>query len=417
MSQSAYPATNAPAAQAPAASKPQSMYFVNFFVDFFFVGGASILLYLFLKSTLVELIDIRDINRADEAAAAVAASKKPIAFSVLQFISLANFLVLIGNWPHFSATNYRLYQSKENIMQYPFTAMAVPFLVFGAVLASFASKDNIAPIFIKFYLMWSSYHFCGQTVGITLIYARRAGVQVQRWERFALSGFLYATFIKGMALGDFVQDFNTIQVPGFGLPQWFKDATTVWLYISSGLLVLAVISWNVRARKMIPIIVVVPALAQLVWFVIANDSNSTFQCAGFNYLVPFFHSIQYLLIAWGLQLKEKMDREHIDPSVRYVTLETLRWWAINIAGGVFLFWLLPRIFSYPETRDIRESSFWIEGIVIAGVQVHHFFVDGVIWKLRRTTVSSPLMVNIDELIHAPLSAPVAVSASNAEAPK
>ena len=39
------------------------------------------------------------------------------------------------------------------------------------------------------------------------------------------------------------------------------------------------------------------------------------------------------------------------------------------------------------------------GIVLAAIQIHHFFVDGVIWKLKSSSVSSPLMVNLDDLIH------------------
>jgi hypothetical protein len=37
-------------------------------------------------------------------------------------------------------------------------------------------------------------------------------------------------------------------------------------------------------------------------------------------------------------------------------------------------------------------------VTIAVVQIHHFFVDGVIWKLKRKTVSSPLMVNLGDLV-------------------
>jgi hypothetical protein len=37
------------------------------------------------------------------------------------------------------------------------------------------------------------------------------------------------------------------------------------------------------------------------------------------------------------------------------------------------------------------------GILAAGVNIHHFFVDGVIWKLRDAATSSALMINIAEL--------------------
>jgi hypothetical protein len=37
-------------------------------------------------------------------------------------------------------------------------------------------------------------------------------------------------------------------------------------------------------------------------------------------------------------------------------------------------------------------------VVIATVQIHHFLVDGVIWKLKRQTVSHPLMANARDFI-------------------
>ena len=38
------------------------------------------------------------------------------------------------------------------------------------------------------------------------------------------------------------------------------------------------------------------------------------------------------------------------------------------------------------------------GVTIIAVQIHHFFVDGVIWKLKRKSVSSPLMVNLHDML-------------------
>jgi hypothetical protein len=41
------------------------------------------------------------------------------------------------------------------------------------------------------------------------------------------------------------------------------------------------------------------------------------------------------------------------------------------------------------------------GVISAGVQVHHFFVDGVIWKLRNKTTASPLMLSFRDLFDRP----------------
>jgi len=110
-----------------------------------------------------------------------------------------------------------------------------------------------------------------------------------------------------------------MEIPSLRLPEWVHITCEVWMYLSGVLLLLLVARWCVQNKRMLPPIVLLPALTQFVWFVLGAEY------AAFNRFVPFFHSLQYLLIAWSMQLKEKLDREHIQPSSRYVALESLRW--------------------------------------------------------------------------------------------
>jgi hypothetical protein len=134
------------------AAKPSHRgYFVNAPADMLLVGGASILTFICFSLFYTEL-------------------RTP------EVITLSIYLAWIINWPHFSMLTYRLYQSRRNIEQYPFTALVIPFVVLGGVLLSFAYPLAVAPYFAKLFLIWSPYHFSAQTIGITMIYARRHGV-------------------------------------------------------------------------------------------------------------------------------------------------------------------------------------------------------------------------------------------------
>jgi hypothetical protein len=141
-------------------------------------------------------------------------------------------------------------------------------------------------------------------------------------------------------------------------------------------------------RRLIPPIVLLPALTQYVWFVAGASLLS------FTVFVPALHSLQYLLIAWSMQLREKLDRGRITPSPRYVASESLRFGLINFLGGAALFYALPQLMAELAAVNLYAAT----GIVIAGVQIHHFFVDGVIWKLKSKAVSSPLMGSFSELV-------------------
>lgn len=355
----------------PSASppRPTSLYFVNWFVDIAVIGGISILTYCLLRV-------FHDGSRTEVAT------------------GLAMALAWVCNWPHFSATNYRLYHARANIMQYPMTALVVPWIILAGMAGSFLAPLLLAPIFIKLFLIWSPYHFSGQTLGITLIYARRCGFPVGRWERLGLSTFIFGTFITMTARfevstrGD---QFYGIHYPTLGLPDWIPVVLDLVTHAGGVLFLILAGRWMWRNGRGLPPILLVPALAQYFWFMVGAGWMS------FVEFVPFFHSLQYLLIAWSMQLKEKMDLRHIAPSPRYVFSESVLWGLLNFLGGVALFYYLPRAASLVTGVEILFAT----GVVISAVQIHHFFVDGVIWKLKRQTVASPLMVNIHDMLSAP----------------
>jgi hypothetical protein len=345
----------------------RSLYFVNWWTDTLIIGGLSIVTWLALLAFY---------HSADP---------QPIFWFAL-------VLSLVVNYPHFSATVYRLYQSPDNIRQFPVTAWGLPLILFGAVGASFWQPDVIAPYFLMLFLLWSPYHYSGQTIGLTMVYARRADFPIGRRERTALSAFVFSAFVCGVirfqqngTSGGFT-DFYGMSVPAFPLPDWMDAAAQAVMW--TGALVFAgfVLIWCLEQKRPMPPIVLLPALTHFVWFVPGASLKS------FWIVVPFFHSLQYLLIALVMQLKVRIDVVRGEHSWRRIGAEARRWGSRNILGGILLFIGLPAALSW-----LPLPLMTIAGILAAAVNIHHFFVDGVIWKLRDTATSSALMMNIAEL--------------------
>ena len=356
-------------------SSAQSLYFLNAPTDALLVGGLSLLAFALMG--LVQHV------------------QGPRAHWLWGIAALA----WLCNWPHFAATNYRLYHSRETIAQYPLTAFLVPLVMAAGAWASLASPQLVAPFFVKLFLLWSPYHYSGQAVGITLLYARRGDIRIGPWPRRALAGFIFGTFLFNMARVEATLSpitYYSLKVPTLGLPAWVATVTGASMAAcGAGFLVWAA-AWSVRHRRLLPPILFVPALAQFVWFVVGGRVPSFF---GF---VPFFHGLQYLLIAWSMQLGETLGSGGTPPAPRAVLGLSLRWGAWVFAGGIALFWLLPRLVAgRGVTLDV------VEPVVIAAVQMHHFFVDGVIWKLRHARVRSPLLINLDALVRGRPSAEAA----------
>jgi hypothetical protein len=349
----------------------RSLYFVNGPVDFAVIGGISLAIFAVLKIAAME-------------------GRNP------QGAWLAAWLAWVVNWPHVSASSYRLYHSRSNINQYPFTAIGVPLLILAGVGASYWGPAAFAPAFVKLFLIWSPYHFSGQSFGVSLIYARRAGITFGRFERAALSGFIYSTFVSSVFRSEDTRatsSYHGIQIPRLGIPEWIGDASLWATYALGGLLLALCALKCVRERRLIPPIILLPPLTQFLWFIPGAGVPS------FTEFVPFFHSLQYLLIVWSMQLKERADRSGATPSRAFVFRESVHWGLVNFWGGAALFWILPRagqLFGHP--LDFSEP------VIIAAGQIHHFFVDGVIWKLRNPNVASPLLVSLGDLIRQPARA-------------
>jgi hypothetical protein len=352
-----------------------SPYFVNLPVDFLLIGGASMIFYLLMR-------EFHSGVRTE------------------RIIWWGVALSWVVNWPHFSATSYRLYSNTDHLRQYPVTAIAAPILMAAAVFGSFASPLVIAPYFVKLFLIWSPYHFSGQSIGISLLYARRGQHKVESAERFTLSGFIYGTFLVNSLradVGTTGYEYYGVKVPGFGLPACVPSVAQAWMY-TCGLIFLVLLARSaLQERKVPPLMYLVPGLTQYTWFVLGGYGTT----AGFTEFVPFFHSLQYLLIAWAMQLKERADREHIPGTVTYVSLETLRWYVLNFVGGVILFWALPTLAEQKGGMPHELAT----AVLICAVQIHHFFVDGVIWKLKTKSVVSPLLVNVPTMVRDAQAAP------------
>ena len=345
---------------------PSSLYFVNWWTDTLIIGGLSIVTWVVLFAFY---------HSADT---------QPIFWFAL-------ILSLVINYPHFSATIYRLYQSPDNIRQFPVTAWGLPLILLGALGASFWQPDGIAPYFVMLFLLWSPYHYSGQTIGLTMVYARRAGFPIGRRERVALSAFVFSAFVCGVIRfqqngtnGGFIE-FYGMSVPAFPLPDWMDAAAQAVMW--TGALVFAGFAfvWCFGQKRLMPPIVLLPALTHFVWFVPGAGLKS------FWIVIPFFHSLQYLLIALVMQLKVRIDVAGGEHSWRRIGAEARRWGSRNILGGILLFIGLPAVFSWLPLPLMTTA-----GILAAAVNIHHFFVDGVIWKLRDTATSSALMMNIAE---------------------
>ncbi len=350
----------------------QSLYFVNGWLDAAMLGGLSIVTFVVLRL----FFD---------------GTARPAGI-----IQAAATLSVFVNYPHFSATVYRLYQSPDNIRQFPVTAFGLPVLIIAAVAASLWQPELVAPYFLILFLFWSPFHYSGQTIGITMLYARRGNFEIGQWQRLALSTFVYSTFFVSFAHAHITSMVRYgVTIPIIQIPAWF-DAISIAVMCAGALSFLYfVYRWSRANSRIPPPIILLPAFTQFVWFFPATQSMMFYE------FIPLFHSLQYLYIAWAMQIGLRVSQPQGARPYRSVFKESWRWALSNYVGGMLLFIALPWVVYWVDLPLITSA-----GIVIAAVNIHHFFVDGVIWKIRNVSARSPLMMNVADWI--PHPAPVRV---------
>src|ERR1022692_3146054 len=104
-------------------------------------------------------------------------------------------LALLFNYPHYMATIYRAYHTREDFEKYKiFTIHITGLLLTTALLAH--GFPRLLPWIYTLYLTWSPWHYMGQNFGLSMMFARRNGAQPSPRDR----NLLYAAFIASYAM-------------------------------------------------------------------------------------------------------------------------------------------------------------------------------------------------------------------------
>ncbi len=294
-------------------------------------------------------------------------------------------LALFFNYPHYMATIYRAYHTREDFNKYRVFTVHITLLVALTVIVSHLWLRALPWIF-TIYLTASPWHYSGQNYGLFMMFARRAGAQPKPLERRAL----YTAFLLSYAI--LVLNFHTglSDDPLFislNIPQaisfWIQVVLGSAFVLCSGYGLFRLAS-QTSLRKMIPSVTLFST--QCVWFLIPNllSSIQGFQVPRSRYsagVLAVLHSAQYLWITSYYAKREAASTPNRPwrPMV-YAT--------ILMAGGIALFipgpWLSSMVFHFDFTRSFL--------LFTALVNIHHFILDGAIWKLRDGRIAA-LLIN------------------------
>jgi tetratricopeptide (TPR) repeat protein len=292
-------------------------------------------------------------------------------------------LALVCNYPHYMATIYRAYGRDDRGAHRLYTHYLTAALIGLGIVAH--AWFPLVPWLFTAYIMWSPWHYTGQNFGVLMLFLRRAGVDVTAEERQRLHWAFVASFVMLLVAFNAGASADPL-VLSLGIP----PAMAQPLGIAAGLaFVVCGLAGFVPIARRAPASTLVAPLTmyttQALWFVLPvamawTASMAAPQTRYSSGMLAVMHSAQYL---WITRYFAKRDAEQAGAA---------RWnpwayWATLVAGGIALFIPVPWLASYGARIDFTTSVL----IVAAIVNLHHFMIDGVVWKLRNPRVGRVLV--------------------------
>jgi tetratricopeptide (TPR) repeat protein len=293
-------------------------------------------------------------------------------------------LALAFNYPHFMATIYRAYHTRADFEKYKIFTLHITLLLVLTGIILHASYQ-LFPWVFTLYICWSPWHYSGQNYGLLMMFARRTGAEATPGERRSIRAAFVASYL--MLLASFETGGSTDPLilslglaAKYTLPARLVLAGAFAVFLFFGFRRLIQRS-GVRALAA-PLTL---ALTQFIWFVVPTllELHARYQIPQTRYssgILAILHSAQYIWITSYYQRREARATGHAGWRMTgyFLTL---------VAGGIALFipgpWIVSRILHFDFTTSFL--------IFTAVVNIHHFILDGALWKLRDSRISGMLI--------------------------
>src|SRR6202047_816757 len=313
-------------------------------------------------------------------------------------------LALFFNYPHYMATIYRAYHNPADFHKYRiFTVHITALIALTLILSHFWFRA--IPWIFTLYLIWSPWHYSGQNYGLFMMFARRGGATPSAAGRRALySAFLVSYLI--LLLSFLTGPSND---PLFVSPR-IPERISYIAVLALGVVFVAcsAYGWSelgrqLSWRRLLPALTLFST--QCLWFLLPTvlsvaDGLRVPQSRYSSGVFAVMHSAQYRWITSYYARREAGGKGASG-------WRPFAYFAALVAGGIALFvpgpWLASRLFH----RDFSTSFL----IFTALVNIHHFILDGAIWKLRDGRIAALLLNSQDRLSSATAAAGSGVATS------
>jgi len=367
-------------ADAVAASPPRAAI-ISPLVDLLCVGGLSILI-------IVPLL---------------LSGQEQLGFATVGVLIWTQSLI---NYSHFMASYRIIYRDKEMIRRHKWAAIWVPLIMLVFVVTALAVEPLTELLLLTFFAVGSGYlawHYTGQAWGMMAAYSYLEGVRFEPVERL-----LIRTSLRIM-LAWHVCWFLNFWLSATEVENLARIAAALY-QLASYAVVLAVVLGAAgllrvffRIGRFPPLKAVIAWLAIFVWY-----------AAVWRWGLPGFFLVQ---LAHALQYLEFPARVELNRATRRAAARSAGHMAIY--AGALLVAAFLVILAVPGPAMSLVANFLgatpnkaAAALVLYFINIHHYFTDGVVWKLSNPEVRKELFAHV-----APAGVPANAAAPAGRKPK
>lgn len=309
--------------------------------------------------------------------------------TILATLSGMFLLQVLINWPHFLGAYSLLYRSSNQIKKYSTATIWIPIflllVLFFSLYKGWQTGNNflevdqdiayIVWLISAFYLAW---HYTGQSWGLIASFSHLSGMRFKDNERSMIRFGIRSLIVWHVIWG--AQDLPSNWF--FGLKEFLPIAQFLINIVCIVYFVIGLYIWNkiYQREKFLDRRVFVVWLSLYTWYFVLFWIPKAYP------LIQLSHALQYLMFPLRVELNKRFidfNKSSIGKQYAWVILYA----STLMILGVVLFWT-------PEIVSNHAQPFTFAAMIASLVAIHHYFVDGCIWKISNPEVRKDLFAHI-----------------------
>jgi hypothetical protein len=302
----------------------------------------------------------------------------------------AFYAAFVVNYPHFAYSYQlfyrgfvgRLFGEETELLSRLRLVMAgiiVPALMIGYFVHVGMIKDRdmmgygVSAMF--FFVGW---HYVKQGYGVLITASIYKGIFYKNWQKYILVVNAYAVWVYAWMRGNaaiYKRDYYDIKYMAIDMPENAIFIAGTVAVVTTLLAVIALVySWR-HSRSLSYGGVLGYTSSSYFWVLFASVHPLFF------YMVPFFHSLQYLAFVYKFKKSEfTQTRDQGAPLPRHALKLLAFILAGFVLGGVMMDWLPKWFDSQVAVENVGFTRNYYLVSFLLFINIHHFFIDNAFWR-------------------------------------